>query len=73
MKNIELTERATKSVSMMTAAEIESELISLGRRWRKFREDCEGGGSPGEWMVERMDELETEQGIRQNRSAEQIQ
>ncbi len=48
---------------MMTDAEIASELESLGKKWDAFRDsDDEGhGGSPGEWMVERMGELETEQ------------
>ena len=61
-----------KNSSMMTVAEIESELISLGRRWDDFRKGCEGGGSPGEWMIERMDELETEQELRRLRLARRI-
>jgi hypothetical protein len=48
---------------VMTDAEIASELETLGKKWDEFRaSDDEGhGGSPGEWMVERMGELETEQ------------
>lgn len=46
----------------MQDAAIERELAKLAKRWDSFRaSDPEGGGSPGEWMVERMDELETEQ------------
>ena len=46
----------------MQDAAIERELSKLKRRWdRFFATEPEGGGSPGEWMAERMDELETEQ------------
>ena len=50
----------------MTDEQIAAELKTLGDRWDEFRkrmvEDDEGyGGSPGEWMYERMSELETEQ------------
>jgi hypothetical protein len=48
----------------MTDAEIATELKSLGKRWdeSRSRSDDEGhGGSPGEWMIERMGELEEEQ------------
>jgi hypothetical protein len=48
----------------LTDAEIVSELTTLGEQWDAFRigvDDDYGGGSPGEWMVERMGELETEQ------------
>lgn len=39
------------------------ELARLAKRWSDLRSgnDELGGGSPGEWMAERMDELETEQ------------
>ena len=48
--------------SKMTIEKIRSELRTLGERWDAFRTGSEGhGGSPGEWMVERMGELETEQ------------
>lgn len=42
---------------------IARELKRLGKRWDDLRSSDEelGGGSPGEWMAERMDELETEQ------------
>ena len=50
------------SASKLSDKEIADELESLGRKWDEFRADLEGmAGSPGEWMVERMDELETEQ------------
>lgn len=51
------------SASAMTDAAIAAELASLGKQWDEFvASDDEGhGGSPGEWMVERMGELETEQ------------
>ena len=52
--------RETPACHMQDAA-IERELAKLAKRWTAFRvSEPEGGGSPGEWMVERMDELETE-------------
>jgi hypothetical protein len=47
----------------MTDAEIEAELTSLDGQWDALRaSDDEGhGGSPGESLIERMGELETEQ------------
>ena len=40
---------------------IHAELEKLAREWDEFRAECDGmAGSPGEWMIERMDELETE-------------
>lgn len=46
----------------MSDAAIATELRSLGKQWDELRQDHEGhGGSPGEWMVERMGELEQEQ------------
>lgn len=47
----------------MSDEEIAKELTELGRKWDGFRasEDSGHGGSPGEWMYERMGELETEQ------------
>ena len=57
-----------RTVSLMTDDEISLELEALGKRWDAFREDDEGhGGSPGEWMVERMGELEAEQKRRKRR------
>ena len=51
-----------RAAAKMTSAELSSELRKLGKKWDRFRAgDCDGGGSPGEWMVERMGELETEQ------------
>lgn len=47
----------------LTVKQISDELDALEGKWRSLRDDpdFEGhGGSPGEWMVERMDELETE-------------
>lgn len=53
-----------KSARDMTVKEISDELDVLGNQWDNIRATLEesGGmsGSPGEWMVERMDELETE-------------
>lgn len=41
---------------------IARELSRLEKKWAALRSGDDGhGGSPGEWMVERMDELETEQ------------
>jgi len=52
-----------KSAALLSDGEIAAELADLGKKWDAFTaSDDEGhGGSPGEWMVERMDELETEQ------------
>lgn len=45
----------------MTTKQISDELDVMSERFREYRDNCEGHqGSPGEWMVERMDELETE-------------
>lgn len=45
----------------MTDGALRQALDDIEAKWREFRAgDCEGSGSPGEWMVERMDELETE-------------
>lgn len=47
----------------MSVKQISDELDTLETRFREMREDLEEGGmsgSPGEWMVERMGELETE-------------
>ena len=52
------------SASRMSDEEIASELSSLEEQWKEFHsgdDDDYGGGSPGEWMVERMGELEQEQ------------
>lgn len=46
----------------MTDAAIAAEIGKLGKKWDKFRAgDCDGSGSPGEWMIERLGELEHEQ------------
>jgi hypothetical protein len=54
----------TRPARQMSNDEIESEIGELIAKWDDLRKDLEesGGmsGSPGEWMVERMDELETE-------------
>lgn len=52
-----------KPASQMLDNQIDDELHTLGIKWDAFQADIgEGyGGSPGEWMVERMGELETEQ------------
>jgi hypothetical protein len=45
----------------MTTEAIRAELAALEKQWDESREDDIGrGGSPGEWMVERMGELEHE-------------
>lgn len=51
-----------RDVVRLTDSQIEDELAALGKLFEDSRSDGEGhGGSPGEWMVERMGELETEQ------------
>jgi hypothetical protein len=50
-----------KSARRMTAPELVRELDRVGKEWDEFRRDLEGmSGSPGEWLVERMDEIKTE-------------
>ncbi len=47
----------------MTVKQISDEMDVLEGKWRDLRDDPEfegHSGSPGEWMIERMDELETE-------------
>jgi hypothetical protein len=46
----------------LTTKQISDELDVLEGKWRDMRSNDDGGrgGSPGEWLVERMDELETE-------------
>lgn len=45
----------------MTDTEIIEELVELDDMFYEFRKDLDGmSGSPGEWMVERIDELSTE-------------
>lgn len=45
----------------MSINQINAELAALDTQWDEFCQSCDGmSGSPGEWMVERMDELETE-------------
>lgn len=60
-----------KPAAKLTDAEIARELVDLGVKWKEFRDDLDEGhgGSPGEWMVERMDELETEQKRRAPRAS----
>lgn len=61
---------AVTPATRMTDKEIAAELETLGDRWDAFRSDLsdEGmAGSPGEWMVERMGELEQEQKRRRRR------
>lgn len=40
---------------------ITRELQELDVKWAAFRSGAEGGGSPGEWMIERIEELDLEQ------------
>lgn len=50
-----------KDPRTMTVRAIGDELRVLEDKWRALRADDDGhGGSPCEWMSERMDELETE-------------
>lgn len=45
----------------LTTEQISDELDMLAAQWREVRDDDEGhAGSPGEWLVERMDELDAE-------------
>lgn len=45
----------------MTIPEIRSEFTLLSKKWDNVRADEEGhGGSPGEWIWERLGELEHE-------------
>lgn len=51
------------AASTMADETISAEIAILEAQFDRFRadlEDCGHGGSPGEWMVERLDELETE-------------
>lgn len=48
-----------RNIESMTRPELRKELFALGKKWDEFRKDAEGGGSPGEWMYERLDELQT--------------
>jgi hypothetical protein len=49
-------------LARMTDDQLAAELKLLGDQWDESHKDEEGhGGSPGEWIVERMGELETEQ------------
>jgi len=51
-----------RPASELTDAELVSEEYRLGILWDSIRDDDEGhGGSPGEWVYERLDEIEAEQ------------
>ncbi len=62
---------STPSPLAHTDDQLAAELKALGDKWHEFRDglDEDGGmaGSPGEWMIERMSELETEQKRRAKR------
>jgi hypothetical protein len=52
-----------QSAKYMSVKQISDELDVLAQRWRELRESLEDegmSGSPGEYLVERMGELETE-------------
>ena len=51
------------AASRMTDAQLVEELDELEKKFNAFRDDLDEGhgGSPGEWITERMGELETEQ------------
>lgn len=55
-----------KNVKEMTNTELAEELKELNLQFAEFRASIDEGmsGSPGEWMAERMNEIETEQGLR---------
>lgn len=49
-----------RPVTGMTDAEIKEQIADLDRRFIDLRSNCDGmSGSPGEWMIERLDELRT--------------
>lgn len=52
-----------KRADLMTDTELAAEFSALRAQWDAFiaAEDDGHGGSPGEWMVERIGELETEE------------
>lgn len=54
--------REVTDAKTMTREQLIAALDLMGDQWDAFRSDIDEGhgGSPGEWMVERMDELETE-------------
>lgn len=60
--------RWRKKATTLTDAEIKHDLLAFENHFCEFRRevDEDGGmaGSPGEWMYERMSELETEQSRR---------
>lgn len=50
-----------RRVRYMTASDLRRELARLAKSFNSRDDDDEGmAGSPGEWMVERMGEIETE-------------
>lgn len=55
-----------RNVKEMTNTELAAELEQVGLEFERFRASIDEGmsGSPGEWMAERMNEIETEQGLR---------
>jgi hypothetical protein len=54
----------------MTDSDLAAEMTDLGKQWddmRRALDECGGmSGSPGEWMWERMAEIEAEQKSRQS-------
>jgi hypothetical protein len=49
-----------RAAKICTTAKLKDELDALDKQFAAFRKTAEGGGSPGEWMWERMGEIETE-------------
>ncbi len=50
-----------ESLKYMSTKQITDELNELDAKWDDFHATCDGmAGSPGEWMTERINELETE-------------
>lgn len=60
-----------RAAASMSDSEIASELAELNAKWDDLRRELDDGhgGSPGEWMVERMGELEHEYSRRLERRA----
>lgn len=45
----------------MTTEEIHADIEELGKQWDDLRDgECDHAGSPGEWIIERLMELESE-------------
>lgn len=59
-----------RDVRSLTRGQLQQELFRLGKQFNAPSDDPDDvghGGSPGEWLVERMDEIRTE--LRQRRKS----